>query len=84
LGEPRCTMIPRIYPIARNFPATSWYLVRGALSRSRGLPIAWPSPRDRPAQPRDPPRSRGNQLAWLTDDMLKPSIRTGGIAARLK
>src|SRR5580658_6126591 len=24
-----------------------------------------------------------DQLAWLTDDMLKPSTRTGGIAARL-
>jgi len=24
------------------------------------------------------------QLAWLTDDMLKPSTRTGGMAARLK
>ena len=27
---------------------------------------------------------RGIQLAWLTEDMLKPSTRTGGIAARLK
>lgn len=24
------------------------------------------------------------QLAWLTDDMLKPSTRTGGMAARVK
>ena len=28
--------------------------------------------------------ARGIQLAWLTEDMLKPSTRTGGIAARLK
>jgi hypothetical protein len=24
------------------------------------------------------------QLAWLTEDMLKPSTRSGGIAVRLK
>ncbi len=28
--------------------------------------------------------AQGIQLAWLTEDMLKPSTRTGGIAARLK
>ena len=30
-----------------------------------------------------PPRL-SDQLAWLTEDMLKASTRTGGIAARLK
>ena len=25
-----------------------------------------------------------DQLAWLTDDMLKPSTRSGGMAARVK
>jgi hypothetical protein len=28
--------------------------------------------------------ARPAQLAWLTDDMLKASTRSGGIAARLK
>ena len=28
--------------------------------------------------------TRESQLAWLTEDMLKPSTRTGGMAARLK
>jgi hypothetical protein len=39
------------------------------------------------ATKRSRPRTPGlaaAQLAWLTDDMLKPSTRTGGIAARLK
>ncbi len=30
-----------------------------------------------------PPRP-ATQLAWLTEDMLKASTRTGGIAARVK
>jgi hypothetical protein len=31
-----------------------------------------------------PHLARANQLAWLTEDILKASTRTGGIAARLK
>ena len=27
---------------------------------------------------------QGSQLAWLTEDMLKPSTRSGGMAERLK
>ena len=29
-------------------------------------------------------KGRTPQLAWLTDDMLKPSTRSAGIAVRLK
>ena len=33
---------------------------------------------------RQRPQRRPGQLAWLTDDMLNPSTRTGGIDTRLK
>ena len=45
----------------------------------------FPARRIHQRRPAGPLRSeRRGQLAWLTDDMLKPSTRTGGITTRLK
>ncbi len=59
---------------------------RGAVAAEGAAPYRvtrrwWPGNQAPADSPGDTP---GDQLAWLTEDMLKPSTRTGGIAARVK
>ena len=56
------------------------YILIGVIA----VQIAFGSITPETAQARWPARDPRRQLAWLTDDMLKPSTRAGGMATLVK